>query len=180
MGAREAVTIVRAGPAEYERIYRAESARILRLCRWLLGDPAEAEDVHQDVFVKLYHAQQARFEAMRWEAWLTRVAINACRDRRRSRWWKRWRNAPEVLEDGAGAAPTPSPEDEAVGRDARERIWRAFEVLSARQREVFLLRHVEGWTTEEVARCLSLSTGSVKRHLFRAIAGLRAAIGDRP
>ena len=170
---------MRDGPTEYERIYRAQSVRILRLCRLLLGDPGEAEEVHQDVFVKLYHAQQTQVGPMRWEAWLTRVAVNACRDRRRSRWWKRWRNSQDVFEDGITPGQRPSPEDEAVGRDTRERIWRSFETLSARQREVFLLRHIEGWTTAEVARYLGLSTGSVKRHLFRAIASLREAMGDR-
>jgi RNA polymerase sigma-70 factor (ECF subfamily) len=47
--------------------------------------------------------------------------------------------------------------------------------LSARQREVFVLREIEGWSTEEVASTLGVSDGTVKRHLFRALLHLRRA-----
>jgi RNA polymerase sigma factor (sigma-70 family) len=49
--------------------------------------------------------------------------------------------------------------------------------LPARQQEVFVLRHVEEWSTDEVARALEITPGSVKRHLFRAIRHLRVALG---
>jgi RNA polymerase sigma-70 factor (ECF subfamily) len=62
-----------------------------------------------------------------------------------------------------------------VARETRQRIWRAFRELSDRQREVFVLRHLEGWSTEGVASALGIRAGSVKRHLFRAIRHLRAA-----
>ena len=64
-------------------------------------------------------------------------------------------------------------------REKEGRIWRAFEKLSARQREVFVLHHVDGWSTEEVADMLGITTGSVKRYLFRAARHLRRILGDR-
>jgi RNA polymerase sigma factor (sigma-70 family) len=67
-------------------------------------------------------------------------------------------------------------------RDARAefgaRIAAAFQRLSARQREVFALRYIEGMSTHEVAGTLDLSEGSVKRHLFRAVKYLRGALGE--
>src|SRR5437667_440079 len=72
--------------------------------------------------------------------------------------------------------PGPTPEEAALGREERQRIWRIFRRLSARQQEVFALRQLEGWSTDEVAETLGLSSGSVKRHLFRATHQLRAAL----
>ena len=69
-----------------------------------------------------------------------------------------------------------TPEQEALGREQRVHIWRAFRELSGRQREVFVLRYLEGWSTEEVAKSLAISEGSVKNHLFRAVHSLREAL----
>jgi RNA polymerase sigma-70 factor (ECF subfamily) len=70
-----------------------------------------------------------------------------------------------------------NPEDKTVSREERERIWKFFRTLSTRQQEVFALRYVEGWSGEEVADLLGMSSGTVKRHLFRAVRHLRHALG---
>ena len=159
--------------AAYDTLYRAESARVMRLCRLLLADREEAREVQQEVFLKLFEALKRQPGRDSWGAWLTRVAVNACHDRRRSGWWKRWRNSRELSEDTRFVSPEPSPEDAAIAGATRARIWASFRGLSARQREVFILRHLEGQTTDEVARTLGMSAGSVKRHLFRAVRQLR-------
>jgi RNA polymerase sigma-70 factor (ECF subfamily) len=186
---------VNADPIEqtsYENLYHTHYRRVLQLCRLLLGDVHEAEDVTQEVFLKLYRAGQAPPPQMAWGPWLTRVTINACRDRRRSGWWKWWRGANRASQDGLSSDATgqlqvwlgpevhrrcPTPEEEALSAEIRVRIWRAFRKLSLRQQEVFVLRHLEGWSTEAVAETLGLSVGSVKQHLFRAIRRLQAVIG---
>jgi RNA polymerase sigma-70 factor (ECF subfamily) len=76
-------------PTRYEELYRLHYLRVVRLCGLLLADPHEAEDVAQEVFVKLLQASKTETRVMAWEPWLTRVTVNACRDRRRSGWW-RW------------------------------------------------------------------------------------------
>jgi len=68
-------------------------------------------------------------------------------------------------------------EDEALKREWQARLWRAFQALPARQREVFALRYVEGWSTAAVAEALGLTAGSVKRHLFRAVRRLQQTLG---
>lgn len=166
-------------PTGYEELYGVHYRRILRLCRLLLADPHEAEEVGQEVFLKLYHAHQGPITPAAWGPWLTRVAVNACRDRRRSAWWRWGRASGELLEDGVTPSHGLTPEEETLNGETRSQIWRGFQRLSPRQREVFVLRHIEGWSTEEVAKTLGLSAGSVKRHLFRAIHQLRAVLGDR-
>ncbi len=163
--------------ADYDALYRAHAERVFRLCRLLLADTQEAEEVSQEVFLKLHReCQSAR--PMAWGPWLTRVTVNACRDRRRSAWWKWRRDASVELEEARAPWDGPTPEQEALGGETRARIWRAFRELSRRQREVFTLRQIEGWSTEEVAAALGLSPGSVKQHLFRAVHRLRNALGD--
>lgn len=163
-------------PVEYDDLYRTHHARVLRLCSLLLSDPDEANDVTQEVFIKLFQAQQTEERTMVWGAWLTRVTVNACRDRRRSGWWKWWRerHAEFTEADLPGTALTP--EQAALSGETRRTIWLAFRELSARQQEVFVLRQLEGWSTDEVAGTLGLSSGSVKRHLYRAVHQLRKTL----
>ncbi|HEV8308921.1 MAG TPA: RNA polymerase sigma factor [Methylomirabilota bacterium] len=170
--------VVPGAEATYDEVYAAHYSRVLRLCRLLLADPHEAEEVGQEVFLKLHRALQPGAPSTAWGPWLTRVAVNACRDRRRSGWWRWWREGGKPLDDGA-VASAGTPEDEAVSRETRGRIWRGFQRLSRRQREVFVLRHLEGWSTAEVAEMLGMSVGSVKQHLFRAVRELRAVLGEQ-
>jgi len=149
----------------------------VRLCHVLLGDPDEAAEVSQEVFLKLHYALQNGGEEIHWGPWLRTVTVNACRDRRRSRWW-RWWQASRSFSDTDYDGATVTPEQAVLGAETRRRIWYAFRALPARQREVFALRHLEGWSTEEVAATLQLSRGTVKRHLFRAVQHLRRALRD--
>ncbi|MDE2485543.1 MAG: sigma-70 family RNA polymerase sigma factor [candidate division NC10 bacterium] len=161
--------------AQCEALYREHGARLLRLCRLLLRSSQEAEDVIQEVFLKLLERDGGPDRAMVWGRWLTRVAINACRDRQRAAWWRLWDRTSEEIEL---VDRDPTPEAAALTGETRNHIWRAFRQLSQRQREVFALRHIEAWPTQDVAEALGLSTGSVKRHLFRAVARLRETLGE--
>jgi RNA polymerase sigma-70 factor (ECF subfamily) len=163
----------------YEELYRAHHARVVRLCRLLLNDPHEAEEAAQEVFLKLLRAHKSPDPAFAWAAWLTRVALNTCRDRRRLRWWKWGRERFVEFEEAHMPGCNRTPEEEIVSREERERIWHLFRGLSARQQEVFALRYVEGWSVAEVAQVLELTPGSVKRHLFRAVQHLRKSLGGR-
>lgn len=158
-----------------EILYREHSTRVLRACRLLLRRPQEAEDVAHEVFLKLIMSYQVMDRPVAWDRWLTRVAINACRDRQRAAWWRLWH---DPLDDVELVDTDPTPEGAALTGETRGHIRRAFRQLPQRQREVFVLRHLEGWPTRDVAEALSLSTGSVKRHLFRAVARLRKELWE--
>lgn len=163
-------------PSAYGALVEAHYSRVLRLCRLLLRDPQEAKDVTQETFLRL-HQHHAHGRVADWGAWLTRVAVNASRDRQRAGWWPRWRRHTEPLDETKLVAELPSPGEVAVNEETRRRIARAFAVLPRRQREVFALRQVDGLSTVETAAALGLSEGSVKQHLFRAVQSLRRALG---
>src|SRR5690554_3556447 len=78
---------------DYDVLYRAHRGRVLRLCRLMLGHADDAEEVAQEVFLRLHRALRDGQPAASWGAWLTTVTVNACRDRRRSRWWQWFRRA---------------------------------------------------------------------------------------
>jgi len=159
---------------EHEGIYRAHKTRIVGLCRLLLRDPDEAQDVAQEVFLRAFERLRTQEPPMVWEAWLVRVAVNACRDRQRSGWWKSRGKRAELDETVAGVVE--SSESETLAREGQARIWQQLRRLNPKQRNVFVLRYVEGWSTSEVAETLGLSPGSVKTHLFRAVRRLRKAM----
>ena len=162
----------------YDTLYREHRERIGRLCRALLADVDEAADATQDVFAKLHRATTTGVRAMDWRPWLTRVAVNACRDRRRSGWWRWWRERGVAIEDAGLRSAVRTPEDELIGLETQARVWAAIRRLPGRQREVFALRQLEGLSTDEVAALLGIAAGSVKRHLFRAVHTLRRALGE--
>ena len=160
-----------------DALYRAHRERVFRLCRLLLADVHEAADATHDVFLRVERAFRTA-PPDDWAAWMTRVTVNVCRDRRQSGWWRWWRREGVELDADETPGPSVTPEQEAIRRQEQVRVWAALRRLPARQREVFVLRHLEGLATDEVAATLGIAPGSVKRHLFRAVRALRRALGD--
>lgn len=158
---------------------RTHYPRVLQLCRLLLTERRDAEEIAQEVFLKLVQEYRKDTEIRSWEAWLVRVTVNACHDRRRSAWWKWWHIHGDALHEDDLPSYYPTPEEQCLNRENREQVWKALHRLSARQREVFVLRRLEGWTSEMVAETLGLTAGSVKRHLFHALRHLNQALGGR-
>ena len=161
-----------------DALFTAHYGRLRRLCRLLLGDPQEAEDVVQDVFLKAHEAERVAQAPANWGAWLTRVAVNACRDRHRAGGWMQFRRRGSRPDEVALVAKTPAPSEAAISEETRRRIWAAFRELPRRQQEVFVLRYIDEQTTPDVAAALGLSEGSVKRHLFRAVRHLRVSLRE--
>jgi RNA polymerase sigma-70 factor (ECF subfamily) len=151
--------------------------RIYGLALRLLGDPAAAEDVVQEAFLKLM-ANAGRIEGRsRLATWLYRVAYNAAMDRLRSQ--KREVPVPEEGDDAA--LPMPSLlvdfrlSPEAALRDAQLRgaLDAAVAALSPTLRAAFLLRDVEGLSTADAADALGISEANLKVRLHRARLQLR-------
>jgi RNA polymerase sigma factor (sigma-70 family) len=151
--------------------------RLHRIALSYLRNADEALDAVQETFVKAFQA------AGRWNPdsevgpWLTRIAVNHCIDRYR---WSRRRQRTETPlptemsdHDPHLQLDEPSPERRVLGRELGERIGAALRSLPARQRAVFLLRHREEMTLEDIARTLDLSLGTVKSSLHRAVHRLR-------
>jgi len=178
VGARTSVELV----GEFSAWMASEQRRIFSLCQRLLQDQDEADSATQDVFFKAYQAL-AKDDAKDLDdpaRWLTRIAVNACLDRLRSRKWHFWRKRPAADASYIERAQSSSPEaeDRYFAAQIAARLDAALDRLSARQRAVFTLRHYEDKKLEEIGSILGLDTGTVKAHMFRAVSKLRAELRD--
>jgi RNA polymerase sigma factor (sigma-70 family) len=163
-------------PAAWEALVRAHQEHIFRLAYLTLQDAAEAEDMAQEAFLRAYLALE-RFEAGRpFRPWLTRIAVNLARNRRRSlgRYMNQLRRAfagePEPDRHGDGL------ENNLQERWQADRLRNAVQQLSRQKQEVLYLRYFLAMTEVEMAEALAIRPGTVKSRLHRAIADLRRII----
>jgi RNA polymerase sigma-70 factor, ECF subfamily len=171
---------------EFSSWMASEQRRVFLLCRRLLQDPEEADSATQDVFFKAYQALNKQgSEALDLDnpgKWVTRIAVNTCLDRLRSKAWKIWQRRPDpederiILDMTPGLAP--DAESQIFAKQIQQRLDAALATLSERQRVVFSLRHYEVMALDEIAGALKLDLGTVKAHLFRAISKLRGELKD--
>ena len=162
----------------------SEQKRVFLLCRHMLQDPDEADSATQDVFLKAFKAlNKSEPGALDNPGkWVARIAVNTCLDRLRSRAWQIWRRRPapgdEALILEMTAEESPDAEAQLFAKQIQRRLDEALGRLSPRQCAVFTLRHYEALSLEEIAGILDLDVGTVKAHLFRAIAKLREELRD--
>jgi len=168
----------------YSELVGRHQRRALRIAYHYMRDAADADEAVQDAFVKAYTHLGTFREELPFEVWFTRILINGCLDRlkarrRRERWI-----APPALDpsgnerDPAEYLPSrgPSPEDQLLSQERRQRLNAALAKLPERQRMVFVLSHFEGRSSREVSTMTGLNESTVRVHLFRAIRRLRAML----
>lgn len=165
-GDRNDVALAASGDtAAFERLYHRHVARIHSLCRRMIGD-AEADDVAQDVFVRAWgKLAQFRGESA-FGTWLYRLAVNVILGKRQTLGVRNARFA--------GGDPNDLP---LASRPVRVDLQVDFEAAIGRlprgAREVFVLHDVEGYTHEEIAELLAVTSGTSKSQLHRARMTLR-------
>ena len=168
-----------------EQLLRRAQAIAYRFSLMVCGQALDTEDVMQDALVSTFrHAGDIR-DPGAFRAWLYRTVRNACLLNRR----KRVDEPAHLLSldvpdspDGAPPLDTPSPgespEEAADAAERRLHLRRALLGLPARQREVIVLRDLEGLSTREVAEVLQISEDNVKTRLRRARGALKTALAS--
>lgn len=170
--------------ADFNAWMISEQRRVYGLCQHMLQDRDEADSATQDTFLKAHRALQKNGAEDPAEPakWLTRIAVNTCLDRLRSRRWQFWRRRASSVEDQDSlqrtASLAPEAEDHYFAVQIRHRLAAALDQLSDRQRAVFTLRHYQNLTMEEIAAALDLDSGTVKAHMHRAVTKLRVELRD--
>jgi RNA polymerase sigma-70 factor (ECF subfamily) len=136
--------------------------------RWC-GDAADAEDIAQDVSIKLARAISGWRAEASFPSWLYRIVLNTVRDRQRARASERRRveaYAVQAMVDAQGG--------EGADGDPATRLWSAVGSLPERQRDAVLLVHGEGLSHDEAAGVMGVSEGTVSFHIHEAKKKLRA------
>ena len=160
--------------------------RATRIAYYYLRDPAEVDEAVQDAFLKAFVNLGSFRERMYFELWFTRILVNGCLDRVKSRARRNRWIVPAGDTDGHHGpreelerrpALDPSPEATLLQAERRAELLGAVDRLPERQRAVVVLSQFEGHATRDVAAMLDLTEATVRVHLFRAIRSLRRILG---
>jgi RNA polymerase sigma-70 factor (ECF subfamily) len=166
----------------FEAFVRSYQDMVFATAVRLLGNPTEAEDVAQTVFLKAFEQFDTLDANPAAGGWLRTVARNTCLNHL-SRYRSRWRFFSELVRPEAdepvfedSLAATDSPIRELERADDRARLEQALQNLPPHQRVPLVLYHFEGASYEEIARALRISLAKVKSDMHRGRAALRKSL----
>jgi RNA polymerase sigma-70 factor, ECF subfamily len=167
---RQLILDVQAGNHEaFRELVERHMRRVYDLAYGFLNDHDDAEDIAQDVFVKVYHSiGKFRYESG-FSTWLYRITANSSLDRLKQRKRSIARFIP-MEESHVGEAAITQGTD---NLDSSAHVERALHELPTLQRAVVMLRHMEGFSTKQVSVILKCSEGTVKTHLHRGLKKMR-------
>jgi len=157
----------------FETLVKQYDRQVLQLAYSMVNNAQDAEDIYQEVFVKVFkNLGQFQFKS-EFSTWLFRVVVNYCINFRK----KRERQHAVSLENekpdhGSQKAYVretgTTPEREVLNTELSREIEHAIEMLSEKQKTVFVLRHYHGHKLKEISKIMKCSEGTVKNYLFRA------------
>jgi RNA polymerase sigma-70 factor (ECF subfamily) len=173
--------------AAFETLVRQYDTAVLRLALHLTRSESDAQDIYQEAFLKAYrNIGNFRFECS-FYTWIYRIVTNLCLDLLRKRQVRK-EDAPvvtdnrgeeynlldQVADDRSGA----SPERDLMRRELGQRIGKALEKLTPRERMVFEMKHYQGLKLRTIGEILNTTEETAKNTLFRGTQKLRAALAD--
>lgn len=160
-----------ATPPTVTQLYRRHRGRALAVARRILGDTDEAEDVVQEVFIRLCLTPGGFDGRAAYSTWLYRVMVNSSINTLRSA-----RRRARLRTEGA---PPLTPEQAAIGSEMKQLFQRALAEVSERHQQVLWLREVRGLSYPEIAALLQIPEGTVKSALNRGRAQVQEILEER-
>ena len=165
---------VRAGDVNaYEALVAAHEKNVYNLALRMTGNPADAEDMAQEAFLKAYRSLSEFRGDSKFSVWLYRIVSNVCLDFLRRQ--KRRQTVSLSVEDDEGEETqldipdlAQSPEELLERRMTREAVQKGLALLPPDHRQILLLREIQGLSYEEIAQALQIEVGTVKSRIFRA------------
>jgi len=167
-------------PSAFQAIVERHRSMVYRVAYQFAGNHHDAEDIAQDVFIKVYRSLDRFRQDAQLTSWMYRIVMNACIDHRR-----RQRSAiaapfgdeaeQRMLNTPEG---TPGPEERAYAGELGQVLESEIGRLPSGQRVVFVMRHHQGMKLCEIADALGLAEGTVKRQLHAAVHRLRQALAQ--
>lgn len=171
----------------YEALIQRFEQPIFNVVSRLLDDPADAADVVQEVFLKVFRNVTSFRGESSMKTWMYRIAVNEARNHRR--WFSRHRRQevnldPEDTSDGLSYRnwlpdPGRSPFEVALDHETRSLIEAALADVNPKFRAALVLREVEGMSYEEIAEILEISLGTVKSRILRGRDALKKNLAGR-
>jgi len=166
---------------EFEAIFDCYKNMVFKLAYLTIGNVQEAEDIMQEVFIKVYRAQNSfQPEKGNFNSWLRRITINQIISRRRRKSLSSV--SLEVLEEEGIELQEGHhlpPEDLLIKQEENRSIQEAIRFLDRRQRIVLVLRYFDNLSYNEIAEVLEIPLGTVKSRINTAIKALRKELGEK-
>jgi RNA polymerase sigma-70 factor, ECF subfamily len=175
--------MTRGDPRAFRELVERYKKKVYYLALDMAGNPVDAEDISQEVFLKVFRSFSTFRRGAHLGSWLYRITYNAAIDHLRRKGAAPLAVADETIEIAAGSEsglPRPASTDPAAALEAsqlQDLLARALEKVSPQEKAVFLLRHYDQLMLKEIASSLGLSIGSVKSYLFRAVRKLQKELG---
>jgi RNA polymerase sigma-70 factor (ECF subfamily) len=162
---------------DLDAVVGAYQPRVFRFLLANLRDRDAAETLTQETFLRAWTSRASFRADCSVPTWLLRIALNLARDHTRTNRFRFWKTAAAVDADeiaGSLSSQDATPEARLIAREQVAMLWDVVGKLSERQRSVFLLRFVEELEIPEIAHATNMPVGTVKSHLYRALAAVRA------
>ncbi len=157
---------------DYKKLVLPIKNKLFRFSLRIVGNVAEAEDVVQEVFIKVWNKRSELGSYKNVEAWCMTLTKNLSIDKLRSK----HRRVDSIKEGFDMVSQSASPYQVAATNDTMSRIAQMMDMLPEKQRMVMQLRDIEGMTYKEIAEILNLTLDQVKINLFRARKAIRAKL----
>jgi RNA polymerase sigma-70 factor (ECF subfamily) len=160
----------RGDAAAFRTLFERHARAMVAFCHHFVRDPARAEELAQDVFVKLHQAADRYRPSARFKTFLYRIASNHCLNelRRGEYATRRGPDRAEPADPDALPSPAASPEDAARGAALERAVGELLARLPEKQRAALVLCRLEGLSYEEIAEVLDTSVSAVKSLVHRA------------
>ena len=152
----------------WEALVRRHQGRVFAVAYHYLRDREEARDVAQETFVHIYRGLASSDRSGSFLAWVVRIARNASIDRLRHLQARPALSGAPVDDRLAGPDPSPGPEASSIAGEQREVMHRAIDQMSSINREMILLKEIQGLKQREISDLLSIPLGTVKARANRA------------
>ncbi|HMA38215.1 MAG TPA: RNA polymerase sigma factor [Chloroflexia bacterium] len=173
--------------ARFDGVFATYHTYVYRLALALLGQVEDAEDVTQEVFLRVYKALPSyQPERASLRTWLTQVAVHACQTHRRRHFWQRRRQtslpdgaAPDDLPDLIDPSPWVAPEDQALLAELRQSLWALLAQLRPEHRSVLVLHYYLDLSCAEIAALQHCSEGTICSRLYYARRRLQAHLDQQ-
>ena len=171
--------ICRGDTAAFQKLVERYKKKIYFLAYDILGDHHEAEDISQEVFIKVFRSLRNFRRDAKMSSWIYQITANTCIDALRKK-----KSKPQVnleyfnhvsLQDNlaGGGTRVQNPELSAEASIMQHKIQNALHKVTPKERTVFVMRHYNDLKIKEIAETLQVSSGTVKSLLFRALKKLR-------
>jgi RNA polymerase sigma-70 factor (ECF subfamily) len=169
----------------FDQLVLRHKDRVFNLCYGFFNDYQEANDIAQEIFIKVFKSIKKFRQESSFSTWLYRVAINTCKNRIKSLEYRftKWRKSidnPSTKEEESATMEikngSMSPSERLVQKERLSTVRGAINSLTNGKKTMILLRDIEGFSYEEIAKITGLNIGTVRSKLSRARNDLRAKL----